>query len=155
VHGKWQLVYALALPAGEVAPTGMARGRDGGLWIATSNGGVVHVHGGRTDVFASSDGLSGDHVLAFFEDREGSVWVATMDGLDRFREFAVATFSAKQGLSGNFVGSVLTARDGSIWLGTGGGLNQWAHVRGTTNRPTHGVPAIVPDPPGSICGPTL
>src|SRR5262249_58408057 len=150
VHGKWQLVYALALPAGEAGPLRMLRDRDGGLWIATSNGGVVHVHGGRTDVFASSDGLSGDHVLAFFEDREGSVWVATMDGLDRFREFAVATFSAKQGLSGNFVGSVLTARDGSIWLGTGGGLNQWAHVRVTTNGARQGGPSIVPGQTGRI-----
>ena len=34
-----------------------------------------------------------------FEDREGNIWVATVDGLDRFRDFAVPTISVKQGLS--------------------------------------------------------
>ena len=39
-----------------------------------------------------------------FEDREGTIWVATNNGLDRFRDFAIATFSVNQGLS-NPVGS--------------------------------------------------
>src|SRR5262249_15130448 len=80
---------------------------------------------GRTDVYAQSDGLSGDTVSALFEDREGNVWVATWNGLDRFREFAVATFTVNQGLSNSIVGSVLAARDGSVWLGARDGLNRW------------------------------
>ena len=50
-------------------------------------------------VFARSDGLSGDRISRLFEDREGNIWVATSDGLDRFRDFAVSTISVKQGLS--------------------------------------------------------
>ena len=50
-------------------------------------------------MFAQSDGLSGDDVTSLFEDREGNIWVATVDGLDRFRDFAVPTISVKQGLS--------------------------------------------------------
>ena len=61
--------------------------------------GLLHVHEGRTDLFAQSDGLSGDSVTRLFEDREGNIWVATIDGLDRFRDFAVPTISVKQGLS--------------------------------------------------------
>ena len=80
--------------------------------------GLLHVHQGRTDVFAQSDGLSGDFVQSLFEDREGNIWVATSDGLDRFRDFAVPTISVKQGLSNAAVWSVLAARDGSVWLGT-------------------------------------
>jgi ligand-binding sensor domain-containing protein len=63
--------------------------------------------------------------LALFQDREGSVWAATLNGLDRFRDFAVTTLSVKQGLSSAAVGSVLADRDGSVWLGTDGGLNRW------------------------------
>ncbi len=33
-----------------------------------------------------SDGLSGDYINKLFEDREGNIWVATLNGLDRFRE---------------------------------------------------------------------
>src|SRR5262249_26370133 len=101
------------------------RDRDGGLWIGTQTQGLVHVHQGRMDVFSTADGLSGDNFSTLFEDREGNVWVATVDGLDRFRDFAVARFSVRQGLSNGFVGSVLADRDGSVWLGTFGGLNRW------------------------------
>jgi signal transduction histidine kinase/ligand-binding sensor domain-containing protein len=104
----------------------LVRDRDGGLWIGTGDRGVVHVHNGKTDVFSSFDGLSSDDVYSLFEDREGNIWVSTINGLDRFRDFAVATLSAKQGLSNARVGSVLADRDGSIvWLGTYGGLNRW------------------------------
>jgi ligand-binding sensor domain-containing protein len=56
VDGKTE---AYPLPGG--LPQGDAwrllRDRNGGLWIGTAGGGLAHVHQGRTDVFASSDGL--------------------------------------------------------------------------------------------------
>jgi ligand-binding sensor domain-containing protein len=103
------------------------RDHDGGLWIAADQQGLVHVHQGRTDVFRQSDSLSGDGVSSFLEDREGNVWVATVDGLDRFRDFAVATFSVNQGLPNAVVTSALAATDGSVWLATPAGLNRWTN----------------------------
>jgi len=101
------------------------RDRDGGLWIGTATQGLAHIHQGRTDVFAQRDGLSSDDAVAIFEDREGDIWIGTTNGLDRFRDFAVATFSVNEGLSNAIVGSVLADRDGSVWLSTYGGLNRW------------------------------
>src|SRR5262249_12048935 len=89
----------------------MIRDRDGGLWFGTPQQGLVHLHQGRTDVFAQSDGLSGANIWALFEDREGNIWVSTSDGLDRFRDFPIATFTVSQGLSTGLVWSVLAARD--------------------------------------------
>jgi signal transduction histidine kinase/ligand-binding sensor domain-containing protein len=106
--------------------TTLLRDHDGGLWIATEDLGIVHVHQGKTDVFKQSDGLSGDTVSCLFEDREGTIWVGTFNGLDRFRDFAVATYSLKQGLSNALVTSILATRDGSVWLGNSvAGLNRW------------------------------
>ena len=51
--------------------------------------------------------------------------MATLDGLDRFRDFAIPTMSVQQGLSSRGVASILAARDGSMWLGTSDGLNRW------------------------------
>src|ERR1700686_2592896 len=115
-------------------PLRMFRDRNGSLWIGTTDGGLLHVHQGRTDVFTQSDGLSGDYINKFFEDREGNVWVATVNGLDRFRDFAVPTISARQGLSPAVVWSVLGARDGSVWLGTPDGLNSWNNGQITIYR---------------------
>lgn len=38
----------------------LLRDHDGGLWIGTQGEGLMHVHQGKTDVFAPSDGLTGD-----------------------------------------------------------------------------------------------
>ena len=139
VDGKAE-AYPLPGAESHFKPTHLLRDRNGGLWIGTLDRGLVHVHQGRTDVFAQSDGLSGDFVTSLFEDREGNIWIATIDGLDRFRDFAVATISAKQGLSSAQVGSVLATRDGSLWFGTGDGLNRWNNGQITVYRKGSGLP---------------
>ena len=115
-------------------PVSLLRDRDGGLWIGTLHGGLLHVHQGKTDSFGPSDGLSSDAIRSLFEDREGNIWVATRDGLDRFRDFAVPAISVKQGLSSTDVYSVLAARDGGIWVSTVDGLNRWNNGQITIYR---------------------
>jgi signal transduction histidine kinase/ligand-binding sensor domain-containing protein len=102
----------------------MLRDRDGGLWVGPAGRGIVHIHHGQTDVFSELDGLSGDDIYDLFEDREGNIWVATINGLDRFHELPVVTYSKKQGSSTIPWGGVLTARDGSIWFANLDGLNR-------------------------------
>jgi len=121
-------------------PNRLFRDRNGGLWIGTLDRGLLHVHQGRTDVFAESDGLSGDQVFSLFEDREGNIWVATGNGLDRFRDLAIPTISVKQGLSNGNPLSVLAARDGNVWLGTQDGLNRWNDGQVTIYRKRSGLP---------------
>jgi signal transduction histidine kinase/ligand-binding sensor domain-containing protein len=118
-------------PAGlRFSPSKLLRDRDGGLWIgALVDQGLLHIHQGKTDLFTPPEGvfgdLSGHQVRRFFEDREGSIWVSTPSGLDRFREFAIPAVSVPQGLSSRGISSVLAGKDGSIWLATSDGLNRW------------------------------
>jgi signal transduction histidine kinase/ligand-binding sensor domain-containing protein len=104
---------------------GMFRDRDGGLWIATLDRGLVHFHLGKTEVFSEADGLSGDTVVDLLEDREGNIWAATPNGLDRFRGYAVPNIGNKQGLSNTNTLSILASKDGSIWIATYDGLSRW------------------------------
>ncbi len=127
-------IYPLPATGLRFTPNAILRDRDGGLWIGTDDRGLAHLHQGRIDVFDQSDGLSGDFIERIFEDREGNIWVATLDGLDRFRERAVYTISVKQGLSNAAVQSVLVARNGGVWLGTLYGLNLWNNGRITVYR---------------------
>jgi ligand-binding sensor domain-containing protein/signal transduction histidine kinase len=119
----------LPLTAGTVL-----RDRNGGLWIGTTAHGLVHSYEGKTSMFTHNDGLSSDLVYALFEDREGTIWVATSEGLDRFRELPVTSLSVKQGVSSAITTSLLAARDGSIWIGTADGLNRWDQGRTTIYR---------------------
>lgn len=118
----------------------LLRDRDGGLWIGTIERGLIHIHDGKLDTFTQADGLSGNIVLALFEDREGTVWVSTTGGLDRFRELPVSTLSAKQGLSSDAATAVLAASDGSVWIGTHDGLTRWHSGKATIYRRAEGLP---------------
>ena len=139
--GKSEMAYPLPVTMRESGAKALLRDRDGGLWIGTPGRGIAHVYKGRADVFAQSDGLSGNDIDGFFEDREGNIWAFTDAGLDRFRELPVITYSTSQGLS-RTSGTILATRDGSIWIGTADGLNRLSdgHVtayrrRSATTRP--------------------
>ena len=118
----------------------LLRDRNGALWIGTGHRGLLHVQHGRADTFAKSDGLSGDIICSLFEDREGSIWVSTSVGLDRFREFPVRTYSTTQGLSSDAVTSLVAAKDGSLWLGAVDGLTRWKDGQITIFRSVNGLP---------------
>jgi signal transduction histidine kinase/ligand-binding sensor domain-containing protein len=126
--GKLETQHPYPAPARNVDGVVLLRDRDNGVWIGTPGAGVVHLHQGRADVFSEADGLSGNLVTSLFEDREGDVWVATLGGLDRFRNYAVATYAQHEGL-GTVPGwgSVVAGRDGAIWMGTNDGLRMWSH----------------------------
>jgi signal transduction histidine kinase/streptogramin lyase len=155
VDGKVD-AYQLPDPVGKYTPVRLLRDRDGGLWIGTTDRGLMHVYQGRTDVFRRSDGLSDDYIQRLFEDREGNIWVSTVNGLDRFRDFAIPTISVKQGLSDVSVVSVLAAKDGSIWFGTRDGLNRWNDGKITNYRkrdsglPDDNVDSLSQDKQGRI-----
>jgi signal transduction histidine kinase/ligand-binding sensor domain-containing protein len=110
------------------------RDRDGALWISTVDLGLLHVYQGKTDTFGRADGLTANYAMTIFEDREGNIWVATISGLDRFRDLAAPRFSTKQGLSNDTIDSVLTSRDGSVWMGSYDGMNRWKDGKNTIYR---------------------
>ena len=112
----------------------MLRDRDGALWIGTLDRGLIRVHRDRVDLFSRADGLSSNYVRGLLEDREGNIWVATDNGLDRFSYTAVSTISADHGLSEGTPWSLLPASDGSVWVGTVSGLNRLKDGRITVYR---------------------
>ncbi len=126
-------------------PLNIMRDRDGGLWIGTLERGLLHSYQGRTDSFSRRDGLSGDHVRSLFEDREGNIWVASTDGLDRFRSVATTSVSVRQGLSSPSTVTALAARDGSVWTSTEDGLNRWKNGDVTIYRASQPPQAALPD----------
>ncbi|HEX6717940.1 MAG TPA: two-component regulator propeller domain-containing protein [Pyrinomonadaceae bacterium] len=118
VDGKVQ-PFQLQAPAFQFRAKRILRDRDGGLWIGTTDHGVLHVQRRSANAVEASQTLPSESVNVLFEDRERNIWVATRTGLDRYREFAVATFRMNAE-----VNSVLADKNGGVWVATNNGLGR-------------------------------
>ena len=113
---------------------------DGNLWVGTKAKGIFRVHGNAVEHYDRTNGLSGDSVYAFFEDREGIVWAGTTSGVDSFRDPAVVTFSQVEGLGKDLPAGVLASRDGTIWVANAGSLDHIVHGKVSSIRTGNGLP---------------
>ena len=55
------------------------------LWVGTWGGGVVRADGTVFQDLTRRDGLPSDTINDLFEDAEGNIWIATSDGIVRYR----------------------------------------------------------------------
>jgi ligand-binding sensor domain-containing protein len=123
VQGAWKPFVTPELDGATLEVGALFLDRENALWIGTASQGIYRIHGRKLEHFNSADGLSGDSVNTFYEDREGNLWVATTKGIDSFRDVRVATFSTREGLATEEVDAVLAAQDGTVWVGGSGALD--------------------------------
>lgn len=115
-------------PAIQVGSVGILFDDDGSLWITTIGDGMRRVpypdrlkgqkigeFSRAIESFTSKDGLTSDYVASILKDREGSIWVGTSAGLDRFRRGALVPIllPAKFALK-----ALIPGDDGNIWVGS-------------------------------------
>ncbi len=129
--------------------------RDGNLWVGTDAKGVFRIQGNAVEHYGHTDGLSGDSVWDFFEDREGIVWAGTTSGIDSFRDPAVTTFSALQGLGKDLAAGILASRDGTVWVANDGSLDRIKNgtvssIRRSDGLPGNQVAAMLEDHAGNL-----
>ena len=140
VNGHWQVFNAHGFKGSSLQVSALMADRDGSLWIGTIRQGLYHLVDGKADHFGTAEGLSGNFVSAFYQDFEGSVWVATFGGLDRFHPMKATPFTQREGLISDDATSVLTRADGSVLVGSIGGLNIMQNGRLSTVRIGKGFP---------------
>jgi len=99
---------------------------NGDLWVGTTEKGLFR---GKNGVFTSSlhktDGLTSDTVLALAEDREGSIWVGTSEGLNQLTDVKFQTYETMGGIPLKSALSVSVSPNGSLWVATSQGAVHW------------------------------
>ncbi|HKE47563.1 MAG TPA: two-component regulator propeller domain-containing protein, partial [Rhodanobacteraceae bacterium] len=134
---------ATVLPLGEDEETGLGdadirsvlSARDGRLWLGTAFNGLARYDAPaekwqvlRAD--AGSPRLSSNTVLALHQDRNGTIWVGTLNGLDVLDATGTTAHVYRQdptdprSIAGNIVRAIHESADGTIWVGTQAGLNR-------------------------------
>lgn len=110
--------------------TAILPARDGALWIGTEGQGAFRVGAGRTKTFSTAYGLSENSVWALAEERDGTIWLGSSNGLVRVRGGEQQVFRTADGLRGNSIRSLHAAADGSLWIGNrSAGLQRWRNGR--------------------------
>lgn len=117
---------AVSTPALSTPSAGLLFDRDGTLWATTMGEGIRRLArplmpvppAERRDVaeaFRQDDGLSADYLLPVLEDREGTIWVGSSHGLDRFRHTNVIPALLPDGAQ-DF--AIVAAPDGTLLAGS-------------------------------------
>jgi ligand-binding sensor domain-containing protein/signal transduction histidine kinase len=94
------------------------RDRSGDLWIGSTGTGLAKVHGCAVTWWRAPGVLPGDAINAIFEDRQGSIWAGTEDGLLRLSRRTVKTLDRKDGFGENNISTAYRDRSGALWVTT-------------------------------------
>lgn len=102
----------------------LTRARDGGVWIGTNGGGLLHWANEVVSSPIPTTGL-GRYVRAVLEDPDGTVWIGTNGaGLLRARGAKVVAFTARNGLPDDVVHQILDDGQGYLWLSSNHGVSR-------------------------------
>jgi signal transduction histidine kinase/streptogramin lyase len=114
---------------GDVAVTALCEDPQGGLWIGTGRGGLLHWRNGEFTPFAGQ--VARGAVTALAAATDGTLWIGSVaGGLSRLRDGDVENLSTTNGLANNHIRTLHLDREGTLWIGTGGaGLARWKQGR--------------------------
>ena len=95
----------------------------GGIWFNHYGNGVFYISPtGRFQRFTMEDGLQGDRVGAWFQDRNDGIWLGVdRGGLVRLSTRHFQVIGTADGLPDCAVLSVCQDGNGTVWIGTAGG----------------------------------
>jgi ligand-binding sensor domain-containing protein/signal transduction histidine kinase len=91
--------------------------RDGTLWIGTEGGGLLRYAQGKFQAYGVRDGLSDGFVRALFQDRAGTIWVGTDNGLLRFAAGRFVRVDGTGGWPALAVHAIAQDHLGGMWVG--------------------------------------
>jgi ligand-binding sensor domain-containing protein/signal transduction histidine kinase len=100
--------------------------REGAIWFRTgAPAGVARLKQGKARIYTTRDGLGSLVINGMADDKRGSLWFATINGLARFRNETLKNFTTKDGLASDTLFGLYCDSKGSLWFSTPQGVNQF------------------------------
>lgn len=122
---KFEVLDAYAPLVGQSIPRLLAS-KSGKIWAATENNGIVVFDYQDKQKFAhytleNTPAFKTNNILSFLEDKKGSIWVGTRNGLLKYENKEFTFIEATKSYS---VMYLLEDEAGTIWIGTTKGLGR-------------------------------
>jgi signal transduction histidine kinase/ligand-binding sensor domain-containing protein len=95
----------------------LTAGHNGDLWAGTDGMGLLRYHNGAFRAYSAAQGLSNEFVRAVHEDRNGTLWVGTDDGLFRMEGDRLRRVDGSGRTPALAVHSIVEDRAGNLWVG--------------------------------------
>lgn len=92
------------------------RDRSERLWIGTRGNGLVMIEGGKTNRITTKNGLTSDFCGPVLAEDDGTIWIASDKGLNRWKDGYITRYTVENGLKEGFVLNVLEDNIGWFWL---------------------------------------
>jgi signal transduction histidine kinase/ligand-binding sensor domain-containing protein len=94
----------------------------GDLWIGTDDRGVIRQRGDQTLAISEEAGLRQERIRALFEDRSGTIWAATQNGIERIVAESIESLSSLGLVSGDITEPFAEDATGRMFIVTSNGL---------------------------------
>jgi signal transduction histidine kinase/ligand-binding sensor domain-containing protein len=102
----------------------MTKDHDGNLWLGTGERGLLRFNPQGISPLDRTD-LDTPAITATYEDREGSVWFGSANGIQRLRDSAFVTYSMPEGLPAGGGNPVFVDADNRMWFAPVTGGLEW------------------------------
>lgn len=98
---------------------------DDTIWFGTLEGGLYRLRNDKFESYTKKDGLAHNAVRDIYRDKEGRLWIATMNGLSCFKEGKFTNYYVKNVEKNSQVNrfrKLCMDSGGNLWLGSYAGL---------------------------------
>ena len=111
----------------------IAQDANGTLWFGSYSHGLFSIDtAGKEQHFTREHGLWTNEVRAILPAEDGSLWIGTSRGLNRWHQGQIERYDMDSGLPGNYIMALYQTADQRVWIGTGSGVAYHANQTFTT-----------------------
>lgn len=125
IHGRaepYLLSDGSVFPINHIYITCFYQQSDTVLWVGTYEY-LAKVQNGKTTRYTTSDGLAGNLANSIFDDGEGKLWLASLQGgITLYRNGKFTPYSTNAGLFNNQIYSIVGDDYGNLWLSSPKGI---------------------------------
>jgi len=101
---------------------------ESGGFLVSTRAGIERVVDGRAGPYPLAGVSPKSSVGSMLRDRDGSLWIGTVQGLVHQHGGRIDRFTRAEGLSGEIVEALFEDREGNMWVATEGGLDRFREV---------------------------